>query len=138
MSSNNQFIIKLVKMWPGGTLYVVVGTLKISLDRLNKKKGVLAECCIVSVVVSSAQSLLVKARAAERPQWPRLYSSGRPRSCDRMPSLVGDRGPVLRILGWALTRMCNISLVLGCSREAEECLCVQQGCELFSKGQRWD
>ena len=51
--------------------------------------------------------------AAERPQWPRLYSLGRPRSCDRMPSLVGDRGPVLRVLGWALTRMrTDISLVL--------------------------
>ena len=34
---NNQFIIKLVKMWPGGTPHVVVGTLKISLDRLKKK-----------------------------------------------------------------------------------------------------
>ena len=50
--------------------------------------------------------------AAERPQWPRLYSFGRSRSCDRMPSLVGDRGPVLRVLGWALTSMRNISLVL--------------------------
>ena len=29
-----QFIIQLVKMWPGGTPHVVVGTLKISLDRL--------------------------------------------------------------------------------------------------------
>ena len=37
LTSNNQFIIKLVKMWPGGTLHVVVGTLKISLDRLKKK-----------------------------------------------------------------------------------------------------
>ena len=35
---NNQFIIKLVKMWPGGTPHVVVGTLKISLDRLKKQK----------------------------------------------------------------------------------------------------
>ena len=43
--------------------------------------------------------------AAERPQWPRLYSLGRPRSCDRMPSLVGKRGLELRVLGWALTRM---------------------------------
>ena len=54
-------------------------------------------------------AVLVKAslrlQAAEKPQWPRLYSSGRPRSCDRMPSLVGDRSPVLRVLGWALTRM---------------------------------
>ena len=40
LTSNNQFIIiiKLVKMWPGGTLHVVVGTLKISLDRLKKIK----------------------------------------------------------------------------------------------------
>ena len=34
LASNNQFIIK---MWPGGTLHMVVGTLKISLDRLKKK-----------------------------------------------------------------------------------------------------
>ena len=34
LPSNNQFIIKLVKMWPGGTPHVVVGTLKISLDQL--------------------------------------------------------------------------------------------------------
>ena len=38
LPSNNQFIIKLVKMWPGGTPHVVVGTLKISLDRLKKTK----------------------------------------------------------------------------------------------------
>ena len=36
LPSNNQFIIKLVKMWLGGTPHVVVGTLKISLDRLKK------------------------------------------------------------------------------------------------------
>ena len=30
LASNNQFIIKLAKMWPGDTLHVVVGTLKIS------------------------------------------------------------------------------------------------------------
>ena len=63
--------------------------------------------------------------AAERPQWPRLYSLG-------MPSLVGDRGPVLRVPGWALTRMCNISLVLHCSRQGEGWLCVEQSRELFS------
>ena len=44
LASNNQFIIKLVKMWPGGTLHVVVGTLKVSLDRLkthtHTQKGV--------------------------------------------------------------------------------------------------
>ena len=55
--------------------------------------------------------------ATERPHWPRLYSLGRPRSCDHMPSLVGDRGPMLRVLGWALTRMCDIPLLLQCSRE---------------------
>ena len=48
LPSNNQFIIKLVKMWPGGTPHVVVGTLKISLDRLKKKKRSLVECCRVS------------------------------------------------------------------------------------------
>ena len=32
---NNQFIIQLVKMWPGRAPHVVVGTLKITLDRLN-------------------------------------------------------------------------------------------------------
>ena len=66
--------------------------------------------------------------AAERPQGPRLYSSSRPRFCDRMPSLVCDRGPVLRVLGWALTRMRNLSLVYydAEEKEAEECLCVEQ------------
>ena len=38
LTSNNQFIIKLVKMLPGGAPHVVVGTLKISLDRLKMKK----------------------------------------------------------------------------------------------------
>ena len=28
--------------------------------------------------------------AAERPQWPRLYLLGRPRSHGRMPSLIDD------------------------------------------------
>ena len=41
--------------------------------------------------------------AAKRPRWPRLYSLGRPRSCDCIPSLVIDCGPVLQVLGWALT-----------------------------------
>ena len=76
----------------------------------------------------------LRLEAEERPQWPRLYSSGRPRSCDCMPSLVGDRSPVLGVLGWALTRMRNIPLALRCSREeAERCLCVEQSRELFSK-----
>ena len=38
LASNNQFIIKLVKMWSGGTPHVVVETLKISLEK--KKEGV--------------------------------------------------------------------------------------------------
>ena len=32
----------------------------------------------------------------------------RPRSCGRMPSLVGDCGQVLRVLDWAITRICNL------------------------------
>ena len=46
--------------------------------------------------------------AAERTQWPRVYSLGRPRSRGRMPSLVGDSGQVLGVQGWALTRMRNL------------------------------
>ena len=49
---------------------------------------------------------------AERPQWPRLYLLSRPRSHGCMPSLVGDRGQVLRVLGWALTRIRNLSLIV--------------------------
>ena len=75
----------------------------------------------MSVAVSSAYCLLVKARlcleAAERPQWPRLYLLSRPRSRGRMPSLVDDRGQVLRVLGWALTRMRNLSFVLQSDRQ---------------------
>ena len=76
----------------------------------------------------------LRLEAAERPQWPRLYSLGRPRSCDRMPSLVGDRGQVLRVLGWALTRIRNLSLVLHrlVPKGAERWLCVEQSRELFS------
>ena len=44
---------------------------------------------------------------------------------DRMLSLVVDRGPMLRVLGWALTRMRG-------SRDAEKRLCVEQSRELFS------
>ena len=73
--------------------------------------------------------------AVERPQWTTLYSLGRPRSCDRMPSLVVDHGPMLRVLGWALTTReyaiyrCHYSAV---EKNAEEQLCVEQSCELFS------
>ena len=36
--------------------------------------------------------------AAERSQWPRMYLLSRPRSRGHMPSLVDDRGQVLRVL----------------------------------------
>ena len=56
--------------------------------------------------------------AAERPQWPRVYSLDRPRSRGRMPSLVGDSGQVLGVhVGWALTRMRNLPFVLQCRRQ---------------------
>ena len=55
--------------------------------------------------------------AVERPQWPRLYLYSRPRSRDRVLSLVGDSGQVLRVLGWALTRIRNLSLVLQCDSQ---------------------
>ena len=38
-------------MWPGGTPHVVVGTLKISSDRLKKKHK--KESAVVSVAMSS-------------------------------------------------------------------------------------
>ena len=58
LASNNQFIIKLVKMWPGGTPHVVVGTL------VKKfKKRSLVECCSVSscelCVMPAGESKLV-------------------------------------------------------------------------------
>ena len=55
--------------------------------------------------------------AAERPQLLRVYSLGRPRSRGRMLSLVGDSGQVLGVLGWALTRIRNLPLVLQCYRQ---------------------
>ena len=53
----------------------------------------------------------LRLEAAQRPQWPRLYLLSRPRSRGRMPSLVGDGGQVLQVLGWALTRIRNLPLV---------------------------
>ena len=82
----------------------------------------------MSVAVRSAQCLLVKAslrlEAAERPQWPKLYLLSRPRSCGRMPSLVGDRGQMLQVLGWALTRIRNLSLVLQYDRQGSSTVAV--------------
>ena len=34
-----------------------------------------------------------------------------------MPSLVGDIGQVLGVLGWALTRIYNLPLVMQCCRQ---------------------
>ena len=55
--------------------------------------------------------------AAERPHLPRVYSLDRARSCGHIPSLVGDSGQVLGVEGWALTRMCNLPLVMQCRRQ---------------------
>ena len=56
-------------------------------------------------------------RSSRKATVAKTYSLGRPRSCYHKPSLVGDHGLVLQVLGWALTRMRNLSLVLCCSRE---------------------
>ena len=51
------------------------------------------------VAVNSKKCLLVEAslclEEAERPQWPRVYLLGSPRSHSRMPSLVGDKDTAL-------------------------------------------
>ena len=83
---------------------MVVGTLKISLDRLKKKKvEEFSRVLSCHVAVSSEQCLHVEASlclvAAERPQWPRVYSLGRARSRSCMASLVGDSGQVVGMLG---------------------------------------
>ena len=39
ISSNGQVMIELVKMWPGGTPHVVVGTLKLSLEKEKKQRS---------------------------------------------------------------------------------------------------
>ena len=38
-------------------------------------------------------------RSSRKATVPRRYLLSRPRSCGRMPSLVGDRGQKLRVLG---------------------------------------
>ena len=65
--------------------------------------------------------------AAERPQWPRVYSLGRPKSRGHMPSLVGDYGHVLEMLGLALTRIHNLLLKI-----CQQWLCVESSFELFT------
>ena len=47
-----------------------------------------------------------------------------------MPSLVGDGGQVLRVLGWALTRIRNLSLVLQCDSQGS-CIVAVCGTELL-------
>ena len=42
--------------------------------------------------------------AAERPQWPRVYSLEVSRPYAK--TIVGDSGQVLGVQGWALTRNC--------------------------------
>ena len=46
-----------------------------------------------------------------------------------MPSLVGDAGQVLRVLGWALTRIRNFTLVLQCDSQGS-CTVAVCGTEL--------
>ena len=69
--------------------------------------------------------------AAERSQWPRVYSLDRPRSRGRMPSLVGDSGQVLGVqaglqLECAIYRLCCNAI----ERAFQQWLCVEQSCEL--------
>ena len=82
----------------------------------------------------------------EAAQCPRLCLLSRPRSRGHMPRLVGDHGQVLRVLGWALTRISNLSLgwalltrvrnlslvLQSDSQGADWWLCVEQSRELFS------
>ena len=70
---------------------------------------------------------------AERPQWPRVYSLGSPRSHSHMPNLVGDSDQVHGVLGRALTRIHNLLLVLQCCRQdISTVLCVEQSSELLT------
>ena len=67
----------------------------------------------------ACESKLASRSSRKATRWSRLYLLSRPRSHGhmprsrgRMPSLVGDCGQVLQVLGWALTRIRNLSLVL--------------------------
>ena len=64
----------------------------------------------------ACESKLVS-RSSRKATVAKLYLLSRPRSRGRMPSLVGDRGQVLRVLGWALTRIRNLSFVLQSDRQ---------------------
>ena len=78
--------------------------------------------------------------AGKRPQWPRVYLLGRPRSCSHMPNLIGDSGQVLGVLGWALTRIHNLPSVLQCCRHDMSTVAVcgtEPGVVYRHKGGRW-
>ena len=60
----------------------------------------------------ACESKLASRSSRKATRWSRLYLLSRPRSRGRMPSLVGDCGQVLQVLGWALTRIRNLLLVL--------------------------
>ena len=60
----------------------------------------------------ACESKLASRSSRKATRWSRLYLLSRPRSHGRMPSLVGDCGQVLQVLGWAITRIHNLSLVL--------------------------
>ena len=70
--------------------------------------------------------------AAERLHWSRLYSLGRPRSHGCILSPIGDRGSHFECcMGWALTRIHNLSLMLhSCSQEWSTVV-VLTSCEIW-------
>ena len=81
----------------------------------------------------ACESKLASRSSTKAPQWPRLYLLSRSRSRDRTPSLVGDGGQVLQVLGWALTRIRNLPLVrYSQTKGAVRWLCAEQSRELFS------
>ena len=61
---------------------------------------------------------------SSRSQWPRLYLLSRRRCSSRVPGLVGDCCQVLRVLGWALTRINIIGTMLHYPKELKSG-CVQ-------------
>ena len=48
-----------------------------------------------------------------------------------IPSLVGDSGKVLGVLGWALTGISDLPLS-AVDKRCQQWLCVEQSCELFT------
>ena len=71
-------------------------------------------------------------RSSRKATVAKSVSLGRPRSRGRMPSLVGDSGQVLGVLGWALTGIRNLPLC--CNAVETRCqrwLCEEQNCEFF-------